>query len=514
MRKKKVDLKMSSFFRGLFNESNDGEGGAIKVERHHELDGGYWMFIDKDVSGETQRDVVIVYRQAPLWRQEKYGRLVLAPAAGALGGACFVLGNKQEKMSTKTLLRALGTSLVVFATYKAFVDGYNDDHGRQIERKRRQLAANRSFQAWSDMFGAADSSFSTTLLFDDHEDQHIDSSEAKKQASGGDDDNGDENNNSNTAAATTTTTTSKKKQKKRNDDAKVDSKAQKRSATNAVPVCDLLTPCERGAFYIANAVDLSRLQIDGNPLANLSGLLASNSISRMRYEGYRRVAEQWASKEQAKAQQQSRIENEYDDQIAEPLHAQNGDIEDALRRYDNTQCVIELEAARERLRCAIEAIKQRSELHGAVIDALPPAIDPTSPSAPSNLKHALANLVDAETTHACAEFERERAALHTCVQNAAVERDQRIERAHDTFAHDTLVARSRRTRLLDDMNDEFSRLDQKLNRQLEDRADQATAHEHQTNFEPPRFTLHSSIPESHRDQVLLKTCSWIDRHLG
>ena len=113
--------------------------GGVHVLLSKEL--GVWVYLSKDISGESSdRPVAIAYSPPKFWQQEKYGRYLIAPSLGVLGaGSIYASTQTRRNLMLQTALQITGVSFICAALYKGLLDPYLHDHAIQISRVREYV---------------------------------------------------------------------------------------------------------------------------------------------------------------------------------------------------------------------------------------------------------------------------------------------------------------------------------------------------------------------------------------
>ncbi|MDP2439164.1 MAG: hypothetical protein Q8P67_25735 [archaeon] len=451
-----------------WNSRSWSDGRGVHVLLSKEL--GCWVYLSTDISGEeSQKPIAIAYTPSPFWQQETWGKFVIAPSLGMLGaGSLYASTRIHRSLFLQTSLQVTGVSLICAALYKGLLDPYLHDHARQLSRVRAYLASHRSWVGWSSLL---DSEAQTLPRLQHSPDRDPAKDGGARQPS--------------------------------------TLRINPQHLDSVIRVEDYLTPLERGNFYRAHAAcDLSRLNVPGSQLANLGLLYEVGAISRTRFDVYRRISEMWSSKEDEKLKKQSRIETEFDEQIAGPLAALHHTVAAANAEFDNTPAVREHAKLNQLLLKTKEAISSREYLDKAIIRAIPPSPDKKSPNSHENLERKVRECSEAELQRVQAEFEYHEASLHKSLEESREKLTATIAAAECAYRTKTLGARNRRERMLEDMNDEYLKLDSRLQSQLQERDVQASREE-ALNFNSPNYSIHSSIPEAIRDQTLLELLNFL-----
>lgn len=278
---------------------------------------------------------------------------------------------------------------------------------------------------------------------------------------------------------------------------------------SSLRVDDYLTPVEQGSFYNAHAAcEVSRLDIPGSSLANLSHLYEIGAISRGRYEALSRAAERWSSREDERAKKQSGIEAEYDAAIAEPLAIRNEETKAYHQQYAATPCVAEHSKLQAVFQAEEKAIRARAELDRAIVRAIPASTDRKDPSSRENLERAINQYTQTELARIRAQFQYQEVPLLSCCEEARAKLNKGLAEAEERYKKRTLGPSERRRRMLETTDAEHDQLSPALQSRLQ----QSREQEQGIIFTPLNFTLHSSIPQKSRDLALIALYKYLEEN--
>jgi hypothetical protein len=310
------------FFLRRKKKQKEREKGVQMFPRHRVLDDHVHVFIDNDVCG-TGKVVVIAYRPASRWYQERFGKKVVGPwcllsSALCIGVGAFVCrgesndapATKQKNALAKVAIGA-GLSLGVVGLYKLFYDSYPHDYARNIEEGRCDVrlslqhgadALRRTVDRHQARSGSGKSSNSSSSSFVDV----------------------------GTATATVASSVS--------------------SATS--PLTDLLTPMEWGELLQQYCSAADRID-DGSSLSCLSDAFRAGAVSQMRLECYGKLAAQSKSSARQRAADEREANAMFEHHTLPLASKRKARHNDAMQDYEKQAAVMALRDAqvahRERL---------------------------------------------------------------------------------------------------------------------------------------------------------------------